>query len=72
MEKFKLTTKQNKYNIGDIVYSRIYREADKGLVTAIVYRHSKENPVVFYQVLFEDGSLHEETDLTLSTAKTVY
>lgn len=72
MEKFRLTTKQSKYNIGDVVYSKIYREADKGLVTALVHKHSKENPTITYQVLFEDGSLHEESDLTVSRDKTVY
>lgn len=60
------------FNIGDFVYSKIYREADKGIIMAIIYKDSPTSPAIDYRVLFEDGTLFEGPEMTLSADKSIF
>lgn len=59
-----------KFKLGQTVYSKIYREADKGIVTAIVRRESIYGAsYIYYEVMYEDGQMRDEAEEMLSDYK---
>ena len=64
--------KKTRFKIGQFVYSKIYREADKGMILAIIFKDDSDNPGIDYRILFEDGSVFEGPEISLNEDKSIF